>query len=200
MQVTATAARVIRGFSYTINTQARAFGRQVEQIQGKRHSGALQPVLGTAKKLTNWIIRHTHNINPALGTSKLTHPVDAVLSKNPVHFPRSIKKQWTHDLCHPARGQSFDDDHIARTFRKDVFRQNVRLYESLPGKAPQKLFDSRAFHEQYHADYDSDQLLDQAGYSLVCLCRTPPGAGENAFSHCQSMHTCRYVEGIDGSD
>ncbi len=166
MRITPTVTQIARVFSYQANTQARAFGRKVEAAEAESKFKMLRPVLHLCKRISDWVISHTHNVSPALTTGKLTHPVDTLLQKNPVTLPRKISRQLHKKLMQPDRGLTFNEANVADIFTKDVFRQHVRLHvENGIGK-PQKTFDSRQFYSQKIKSEPADAVLEQAQDAL----------------------------------
>ncbi|WP_461535521.1 hypothetical protein [Spongorhabdus nitratireducens] len=174
MQVSATVSRVVKVFSYSVNTKARAFGRKIEQAETTPRFKMLRPALKAFKNLSQWVISHTNNINPALGSARMTHPVDTVLSGDPIRFPVKLKREMIHGLHDPTRGQSFGEDHISKTFESDVFRQDVRLYVQPRGAEPKKVFDSMEFSKCLEGQCNNDEKLEQAKDTLSAFAGRKP--------------------------
>ncbi|MGY0218259.1 hypothetical protein ACWJJH_12885 [Endozoicomonadaceae bacterium StTr2] len=174
MQVSATVSRVVKVCSYSVNTKARAFGRKIEQAETTPRFKMWRPALKAFKNLSQWVISHTNNINPALGSARMTHPVDTVLSGDPIRFPAKLKKEMIQGLHDPSRGQSFREDNISKTFESDVFRQDVRLHVQSRDGEPKKVFDSMEFSKRMEGQCDHDEKLEQAKDTLSAFAGRKP--------------------------
>ena len=166
MRISSTMTQAVQAFSYQANTQARAFGRKVEQAEAKSRFKVLRPVLWACKRMSDWIISHTHNVSPALTATKFSHPVDKVLWKSPVTLTRKLSRQLVKNLSHPGRGLTFNEANISSLFLKDVFRQNLHLHVQNDAGSKQKTFDSFRHYQKHIESESGDALLEQAQEAL----------------------------------